>query len=119
MMARLSQNLGIKLLSLALSFLLYWYVHKQQTSTLQFQVPLVILIDPNTRVTDPSLMHRMVSVTLSGPAERLRELDRLTRAVIDLRGRGSGTYAHEPVELRFGTDSTTEAREQVEANWTP
>ena len=56
MMARLGQNLGIKLLSLACSFALFLYVHKQQTSEVQFQVPLVILLDPNTRVTDPALM---------------------------------------------------------------
>ena len=45
MMARLGQNLGLKLLSLACSFALFLYVHKQQTSTLQFQVPLAILLD--------------------------------------------------------------------------
>lgn len=119
MMARLGQNLEIKLLSLACSFALFLYVRKQQTSTLQFSVPLVILLDPNTRVTDPALMHRVVSMTLAGPAERVRELDRQTRAVIDLRGRGSGSYPHEPVEVRFGPDSAPEAREQVEASWTP
>jgi hypothetical protein len=119
MMARLGQNLGIKLLSLACSYALFYYVHKQQTSVLPFQVPLTILLDPNTRVTDPALMHRMVSVTLSGPADRLKDLDRQTRAVIDLRGRGSGAYPHEPVEVRIGPNNTTEAHAQVEANWTP
>ncbi len=118
MMARLGQNLGLKLLSLACSFALFLYVHKQQTSEVQFQVPLVILLDPNTRVTDPALLHRTVSVTLSGPAERLKDLERQTRAVADLRGRGSGA-SREPVEVHAGSENASEAHDPVDMNWTP
>ena len=119
MMARLGQNLGIKLLSLACSFALFLYVHKQQTSEVQFQVPLVILLDPNTRVTDPALLHRTVSVTLWGPAQRLKDLERQTRAVADLRGHGSGTYSYQPVEVRAGSENSSEAHDPVDVNWTP
>src|SRR5438270_856254 len=110
MMARLGQNLGIKLLSLACSYALFLYVHKQQASELQFQVPLTVLLDPNTRVIDPAIIHRMVSVSLSGPAERLKEMERQTKAVADLRGRASGAYT-QPVEVTTGPDSPTDARE--------
>jgi YbbR domain-containing protein len=118
MMARLGQNLGIKLLSLICSYALFLYVHKQQSSELQYQVPLTVLLDPNTRVTDPAVMHRMVSVTLSGPAERLKDLARHTKAVANLRGRGSGSYT-QPVEVTTGPDSATDLREGVVVNWTP
>src|SRR5437879_4421897 len=118
MMARLGQNLGLKLLSLACSFALFLYVHKQQTSEVQFLVPLVILLDPNTRVTDPALLHRTVSVTLWGPAQRLKDLERQTRAVADLRGHGSGAHL-QPVEVHAGSENSSEAHDPVDVNWTP
>ena len=46
MMARLGQNLGIKLLSLFCSFALFLYVRKQQKTELSFRVPLTINLDP-------------------------------------------------------------------------
>jgi YbbR domain-containing protein len=118
MMARLGQNLGLKLLSLVCSYALFRYVHKQQTSELQFQVPLTILLDPNIRVTDQAAMHRMVSVTLSGPGDRLKDLERQTRAVANLRGRGSGAYTP-PIEVTTGPDTPTDPRDAVMVNWTP
>src|SRR5689334_5641572 len=110
MMARLGQNLGLKVLSLVCSYALYLYVHKQQTSELQFQVPLTVLLDSNTRVMDPAAMHRVVSVTLSGPAERLKDLAHQTKAVVNLRGRGSGSYT-QPIEVTTGPDNSTDPRE--------
>ena len=98
MIVRLGQNLGMKLLSLVCSFALFLYVHKQQAGELQAQVPLTIRVDPTSRIVNSTLLPRTVSVTLSGPSERLQRLERQTRAVVDLRGRRSGTYT-QPVEV--------------------
>src|SRR5205823_364998 len=100
MMARFGQNLGIKLLSVICSFALFLYVHKQQAGELRIQVPLTILLDPTTRIVNRTLLPGTISVSVSGPAARLKGLEREARATVDLRGRGSGTYGV-PVEVRF------------------
>jgi YbbR domain-containing protein len=118
MMARFAQNLGIKLLSLCCSFALYLYVHKQQAGELKVQVPLTVLLDPTTRAVNRTLLPHTVTVTLSGPADRLRRLEREARAVIDLRSHGSGSY-RVPVEVHFEPDSTADPHEAVDALWQP
>jgi YbbR domain-containing protein len=114
MMARLGQNLGIKLLSLIFSVSLYLYVRKQQPSELTVQVPLTLLIDPATRVVDETVLRQMISVTLSGPAERLKAIESRTKASADLRGQGSGSY-RATVEVEIPPES----RGQVDRNWQP
>jgi len=118
MMARFAQNLGIKLLSLCCSFALFLYVHKQQAGELKVKVPLTVLLDPTTRVVNRTQLPRTISVTFSGPAERLQRLEREARAVVDLRSHGSGTY-HAPVEVHLEPDSTADAHEAVEPVWQP
>jgi YbbR domain-containing protein len=114
MMAHLTQNLGIKLLSLGFAFVLFLYVHKQQASEATFFVPLSIQNDPNTRVIDDSSLRRTVTVTLSGPAERLKEIEPLAKAVANLAGQGSGSF-YAPVEVKI----PPEARKEVDVNWQP
>jgi YbbR domain-containing protein len=118
MMARLGQNLGMKLLSLVCSFALFLYVHKQQAGEVRVQVPLSILLDPTTRVVNGTLLPRTVSVTLSGPAARLQKLEHEARASVDLRGRGSGVF-RVPVEVHFEPDATADPHEAVDAVWQP
>jgi YbbR domain-containing protein len=118
MMARLGQNLGTKLLSLLCSFALFLYVHKQQSGEVHFQVALTVLQDPTTRIVNRTLLPQTVSVSLTGPAERLRRLEHEARADVDLRGRGSGTY-HPLVEVHFEPDNIADPHEAVDAVWQP
>lgn len=114
MMARLGQNLGTKLLSLACAFALFLYVHKQQASELSVYVPLTIRNDPTTRVSDDTVIRRAISVTLSGPADRLKPLEAQVKAVADLTGQGSGTF---PASVLVTIPE--DQREQVDVAWHP
>jgi YbbR domain-containing protein len=115
MIARLGQNLGLKLLSLGCSFALFLYVNKQHASEMVFQVPVTINHDPTTRVLDQAPARRMVRVTLSGPVERLKMVESELKAIIDLRGHGSGDY-RAPVEVPLPPS----ARDEVQlVNWWP
>lgn len=113
MIARLGQNLGIKLLSLVCSFALFLYVHKQQASELTFQVPLTVVHDPGTRVVEEAAARHMVRVTLMGPAERLKLLEAQTKAIATVHGRG-GDY-----RVAVEVPVPPEMRDQVEATWQP
>lgn len=114
MMARLGQNLGTKLLSLACAFALFLYVHKQQASELTLYVPLTLLNDPATRVIDDAVLRRTISVTLSGPADRLKALEGQVKAVADLTGEGGGTF---PATVNVTIPE--EERGQVDVAWHP
>jgi YbbR domain-containing protein len=57
-------------------------------------------------------------VTLSGSAERLQRLVRQTRAVVDLQGRGSGTYL-QAVEVSIEPNGTVDPHETTDLNWRP
>jgi YbbR domain-containing protein len=114
MMARLGQNLGTKLLSLACSFALFLYVHKQQASELTVNVPLAIRNDPSTRVIEDAAVRRAISVTLSGPADQLKALEGQVKAVADLTGQGSGTF-----RASIRVTLPEEDRNQVDLSWYP
>jgi YbbR domain-containing protein len=114
MIARLGQNLSLKLLSLACSFALFLYVHKQRAKELAFKIPIEIRHDPATRLVDQSTAPRMVRVTLSGPWERLKPVEAGTKATVDLRGQGGGLY-REPVEVQ----TPPELRDQIDVQWSP
>jgi YbbR domain-containing protein len=112
--ARLGQNLSLKLLSLACSFALFLYVTKQRASELTFKTPLIIKHDPTTRLVDQPSAPRMVRVTLSGPGERLKQVEAGTQATVDMRGQGSGEY-REPVVIQIPPD----LRDQVDVQSLP
>lgn len=113
MMARLGQNLGTKLLSLACAFALFLYVQKQQASELAIHVPLTVRNDPTTRVSDDAVLPR-ITVTLSGPADRLKGLESQVKAVADLTGQGSGTF-----RATVNVTVPVEEREGVDLSWYP
>jgi YbbR domain-containing protein len=114
MITRLGQNLGVKLLSLACSFALFLYVHKQRVTERTLQVPLSILHDPRTRVVDQVGPRQKVRVTFTGPADQLKLVEGQTRAVVDLRGQDSGLY-REHVVVRY----PPVVEDQVEVHWSP
>jgi len=82
------------------------------------QVPLKILLDPTTRVVNRTLLPATISVSVTGPASRLKGLEREAQASIDLRGRGSGPH-RVPVEVRFEPDNRTDPHETIDAVWQP
>jgi YbbR domain-containing protein len=113
MLIRLGQNLGVKLLSLACSFALFLYVHKQQVAERTLQVSLTILHDPTTRADQASRSQR-VRVTFTGPTEQLKLVEGQTRAVVDLRGKGSGSF-RELVDVRY----PDQVRDRLQVHYSP
>lgn len=95
LLGRLQSNIGLKLISLFLSLLLYFYVQAEHNMNPQITVPLRATVQvhnvPNDVICDATALHPLVRVT--GPrilVENMRDGDVV--ADVDLAGQSSNTH---------------------------